>query len=64
MPLAGKVAVVSGAARGLERAIALKLSDDAAVSVWDLDAAGVEETTEINVCARPGTAAAFGEQGY
>jgi 2-hydroxycyclohexanecarboxyl-CoA dehydrogenase len=47
MSLNGKTAVVTGAARGLGRAIALRLaSDGAAVAVWDLDRQGVEETAE------------------
>lgn len=45
MSLEGKVAVVTGAGRGLGRAIAFKLaSDGAAVSVWDLNEEGAEET--------------------
>jgi 2-hydroxycyclohexanecarboxyl-CoA dehydrogenase len=45
MSLEGKVAVVTGAARGLGRAIALKLAHDGAdVSVWDLNLEGAEET--------------------
>jgi 2-hydroxycyclohexanecarboxyl-CoA dehydrogenase len=48
MSLNGKVAVVTGAARGLGRAIALQLaSDGAAVSVWDLNHDGAEETAEM-----------------
>jgi 2-hydroxycyclohexanecarboxyl-CoA dehydrogenase len=48
MSLNGKTAVVTGAARGLGRAIALRLSSEgAAVSVWDLQAAGAEETAEM-----------------
>lgn len=48
MSLAGKVAVVTGAARGLGRAIALRLArDGAAVSVWDLQQAGAEETAAM-----------------
>lgn len=43
--LTGKVAVVTGAARGLGRAIALKLAaDGAAVAAWDLNLAGAEDT--------------------
>jgi 2-hydroxycyclohexanecarboxyl-CoA dehydrogenase len=45
MPLQGKVAVVTGAASGLGRAISLKLAEDgAAVSIWDLRADGAVET--------------------
>jgi len=43
-----KIAVVTGAARGLGRAIALRLAADVdAVSVWDLNQAGAEETAEL-----------------
>jgi 2-hydroxycyclohexanecarboxyl-CoA dehydrogenase len=43
-----KVAVVTGAARGLGRAIALRLAQDvAAVSVWDLNLEGAEETARL-----------------
>ncbi|CAN7565891.1 SDR family NAD(P)-dependent oxidoreductase [Phenylobacterium sp. LjRoot219] len=45
MSLNGKVAVVTGAARGLGKAIALQLATDgAAIAVWDLDGAGAEAT--------------------
>lgn len=48
LPLAGKVAVVTGAARGLGRAIALRLSADGAdVSVWDLNLEGATQTAEM-----------------
>ena len=48
MPLNGRTAVVTGAARGLGRAIALRLANDgAAISVWDLNLEGVEETAEM-----------------
>ena len=48
MSLEGKVAVVTGAARGLGRAIALKLARDGAdVAVWDLNLEGVEETAAL-----------------
>ena len=48
MSLEGKVAVVTGAARGLGRAIALKLAHDGAdVSVWDLNLEGAQETARM-----------------
>jgi 2-hydroxycyclohexanecarboxyl-CoA dehydrogenase len=48
MSLQGKTAVVTGAARGLGRAIALRLAQDgAAISVWDLRPEGAEETAEL-----------------
>jgi 2-hydroxycyclohexanecarboxyl-CoA dehydrogenase len=48
MSLEGKVAVVTGAARGLGRAIAIRLaSDGAAVSAWDLNGSGAEETAQM-----------------
>lgn len=60
MSLAGKVAVVTGAARGLGRAIGLRLADDgAAVSVWDLNREGAEQTTAL-IRERGGKAMAFG----
>ena len=51
-PLAGRIAVVTGAARGLGRAIALRLArDGAAVSAWDLNRSGVEETASLIAAA-------------
>jgi 2-hydroxycyclohexanecarboxyl-CoA dehydrogenase len=48
MALAGKVAVVTGGARGLGKAIALKLaSDGASVSVWDLNLEGAKDTASL-----------------
>jgi len=48
LPLAGRIAVVTGAARGLGRAIALRLArDGAAVSAWDLNSVGAHETAAM-----------------
>jgi len=48
MTLAGKTAVVTGAARGLGRAIALRLArDGAAVAAWDLNGEGVRQTARL-----------------
>jgi 2-hydroxycyclohexanecarboxyl-CoA dehydrogenase len=56
MSLPLKIAVVTGAARGLGRAIALKLaSDGAAVSAWDLNGEGAEETARM-ICDTGGKA--------
>lgn len=50
MSLNSRVAVVTGAARGLGRAISLRLArDGAVVSVWDLNAEGAEETARMIV---------------
>ena len=48
MSLAGRVAVVTGAAGGIGRAICLRLAKDgAAISVWDLNEAGAQETASL-----------------
>ena len=48
MSLKGKVAIVTGGARGLGRAIGLRLAKDgAAISVWDLRREGAEETATM-----------------
>lgn len=60
MSLNGKVAVVTGAARGLGRAIALRLAaDGAAISVWDLNVDGASETASL-IRERGGKATACG----
>ena len=48
MSLEGKVAVVTGGASGIGRAICLQLAQDgAAISVWDLNAEGADETVAM-----------------
>lgn len=48
MSLAGKTAIVTGAARGIGRGCALQLArDGASVAVWDVNAEGAEETAEL-----------------
>lgn len=44
----GKVAVVTGAALGIGRAIALQLADDGAdIAIWDINIAGAQETADL-----------------
>lgn len=48
MSLKGKIAVVTGSASGIGRAISLQLAKDgAAVSVWDMNGPGAEETVAM-----------------
>ncbi len=47
MSLKGKVAVVTGAARGLGKAISERLAEDGvSVSVWDMNIEGAQETAD------------------
>jgi 2-hydroxycyclohexanecarboxyl-CoA dehydrogenase len=60
MSLKNRVAVVTGGARGLGRAISLRLaSDGAAISVWDRRFEGAEETASM-IREAGGRAIAFG----
>ncbi len=48
MSIKDRVAVVTGGARGLGRAISLRLAEDGvAVSVWDLNLEGAQETADM-----------------
>ena len=58
--LAGKVALVTGASRGIGRAIALKLADDgASVCVGYGQSRDAAERVVAEIGAKGGTAAAF-----
>ncbi|MDX3748256.1 SDR family NAD(P)-dependent oxidoreductase [Streptomyces sp. AK08-02] len=60
MTLQGKVAVVTGGARGIGRGIATVLAaKGAAVAVWDLNVEGAEETVAL-IAKEGGTAIAVG----
>lgn len=46
--LQGRVAVVTGGGSGIGRAIAVRLAEDTAkVAIWDINAAGAEETAQM-----------------
>jgi 2-hydroxycyclohexanecarboxyl-CoA dehydrogenase len=48
MSLKGRVAVVTGGAKGIGRAISVQLANDgAAIAVWDLDGTGAQETAAL-----------------
>lgn len=60
MSIEGKVAVVTGAARGLGRAICERLAEDGVlIAAWDLNLEGAEETAAL-IREQGGTAIACG----